>query len=64
MSSGEGGGCLTAAVKDLIFVILILVALFALWIYTGGPNNPNSKKPFIKPISPFGGGEVYGPSDK
>lgn len=50
------------AIKDLKWLILILVVLWALWFFAGGPNKPESKAgPFLKPPAPIDNGQVYGP---
>lgn len=35
------------ATKDLLYLILILIVLFILWIFTGGPGRYQNSKPFI-----------------
>lgn len=60
MSHGGGG-----AVKDLIMLIIVLVVLWFLWLFTGGPARVQNKNaPFIQPLEPVGTGEVYGPGSQ
>lgn len=42
MSAGGGGDNMG------MIIILVLIGLFVLWIFTGGPSSPNADKPFIK----------------
>lgn len=47
--------------KDLYIFLVIMVALFGLWFYTGGPERHSARSgPFIKPPAPLGTGETYG----
>lgn len=56
---GESGG----AMRDLKWIFLIILALFALWYFTGGPqrSRESGKNPFINPLYPVGDGDTYGP---
>lgn len=60
--SGHGGGG-TGVGKVLGFVILVIVVLFIIWYYTGGPERANTANPFQKPLAPIDTGETYGPGD-
>ncbi len=47
---------------DLKWVLFILVILWFVWFFTGGPQRYESKKGiYIKPADPVDTGEVYGP---
>jgi hypothetical protein len=47
----------------LVEILLFLLALFAIWVFTGGPSNYESKKPFIKPlVNEQNPGQIYGPN--
>jgi hypothetical protein len=61
--SGHGHGGGSQAVKDLWWVLAVIVALFALWYFTGGPtrSKESAKRPFVNPVYPVGDGESYGP---
>lgn len=39
----------------------VFIVLFAAWIFTGGPGDP--QKPFIEPPPPLGQGGTYGPGE-
>ncbi|MFA5934120.1 MAG: hypothetical protein WC795_02785 [Candidatus Paceibacterota bacterium] len=53
------------ALKDLKWLIGILVILWFVWFFTGGPKRfEQNNKPFIKPPSPINSGERYGPDGK
>ncbi|MBT3282909.1 hypothetical protein HON59_01550 [bacterium] len=45
---------------DLIFVILIIVALGFVWVFTGGPERARNQGVFIKPPAPLDSGGTYG----
>lgn len=49
------------AMRDLLGLILILAVLWVLWFFTGGAGSKDTDKPFLKPLSPVGTGEKYGP---
>ena len=49
------------AVNELKGFILILIVLWLVWFFTGGPQRAGNDKPFIKPAAPIDTGEVYGP---
>lgn len=61
MSGGddEGGGGWFSLFK---WFILILVGLWILWYYTGGPERAEKQgaKPFLRPLEPLDTGETYG----
>jgi hypothetical protein len=44
--------------KGLIFILIIL---WVVWFFTGGAGSKDTDKPFLKPLSPVGTGEKYGP---
>jgi hypothetical protein len=48
------------AKSDLIFVILVIVALGFVWVFTGGPERARNQGVFIKPPAPLDSGETYG----
>lgn len=49
------------AKSDLIFVILIIIALGFVWVFTGGPERTrNNQGLFLKPPAPLDSGETYG----
>ena len=49
-----------SAVKLLLFVLGILVGLYFVWLFTGGPERETSRGgAFIKPPAPLDSGEVY-----
>lgn len=60
MSAGHGGG---SPLKDLGMFILIFIAFWFVWYFTGGPSRTDLSKPFIKPASPIDSGQTYGPND-
>ncbi len=33
--------------KDLIFILLVFLALFVIWLFTGGPERYKTAKPFL-----------------
>lgn len=50
--------------KEIGFFVLIFVAIFVLWLITGGPGRSSSSQGvFIKPISPGTQAVIYGPSN-
>ena len=58
--SGHGGG--GSGIGNVIWmVILVVVALFIIWYYTGGPERANTENPFLKPPPAIDSGETYGP---
>lgn len=55
---GHGGG----GIGKVVFVfLLVIVAMFFVWYYTGGPERTDTKNPFMKPLAPIDTGETYGP---
>ena len=56
----HSGGEISFGLEVLIFV----VAVFLIWILTGGIKKPVEDKPFITPLSdPINPGLKYGPGD-
>ncbi len=46
--------------RDLLFVILVLIGLFLVWVFTGGPQRSISKGGlFLTPPFPLGSGSAY-----
>lgn len=48
----------------LKWLIFVLIGLWFIWFFTGGPQKVNQNdlnKPFIRPAAPLDTGEVYGP---
>jgi hypothetical protein len=46
-------------------VLLFVVAVFILWVLTGGQKNQSAQKPFIKPlVNEANPGQVYGQNEK
>lgn len=56
------------AKKDLIYLLIFLLALFVGWIATGGPERArqsgSSENKFQKPLEPIDSGETYDDSFK
>lgn len=49
------------ALKELKWFILVLVAMWVVWFFTGGPTRFASKAgPFLRPPAPISTGEIYG----
>lgn len=50
--------------NDLLLIVAILIFIFILWVYSGGPNRPVSfAGPYLTPITNVGQeSEAYGPS--
>jgi hypothetical protein len=47
--------------KEIGFFGLIIGAIFAFWLFTGGPQRASSDKGvFIQPLPPAGSGNIYG----
>ncbi len=46
---------------EFFWVILILVAIFVLWVTTGGPerSETNRNNKFQEPLAPLGEGQTY-----
>ncbi|MFA6324701.1 MAG: hypothetical protein WCX46_00515 [Candidatus Paceibacterota bacterium] len=42
-------------------IIVILIVLWLVWFFAGGPEKGQTDKPFIKPAAPLDTGETYGP---
>ncbi len=61
MSGGddEGGASWFSLFK---WFLLIIVGLWVLWYYTGGPERAEQQgaKPFLKALEPLDSGEPYG----
>lgn len=50
--------------EDLRYILFILLVIFGVWMFTGGPDRAENKfNPFIKPANPIDSGEVYGAYD-
>ncbi len=48
-----------------MMVLLFIVAIFILWVLTGGPQKSESEKPFINPYNNSSAPlKVYGPDEK
>jgi hypothetical protein len=48
---------------DLKYLLLILLGMWILWFFTGGPARFNKEEgPFLRPGYPFDTGESYGPN--
>ncbi len=60
MSGGEEGGSEWFSLFK--WFILILVGLWVLWYFTGGPQRAEKQgnKPFLRPLEPIDNGEPYG----
>ena len=50
--------------KELKWLLIILVVMWVIWFLTGGATKFESQKPFIKPAAPLDSGEVYGPKTR
>ncbi len=50
--------------NHLKWIIFILIVLWFVWFFTGGPERYEKNKPFIEPADPISTGEVYGPGEK
>ncbi len=48
------------AMKDLKWVIFILIIIWFIWYFSGGPQGYDATQPFIEPPAPLGGGQTYG----
>lgn len=46
--------------KDLLYILLGLVALFIIWLFTGGPERYKTAKPFLNSGSYNEGPTEYG----
>jgi len=42
-------------------LIIILIILWLVWFFTGGPSRGDTDKPFLKPPAPLDTGQKYGP---
>ncbi len=51
MSGGHGGGT-SQALKDLAIILLVFIAIFAIWYATGGPERikKDGASPFMNPV--------------
>lgn len=50
------------ALKDLKWLIGIMVIIWFVWFFTGGPQRfERNSKPFLRPAAPIDTGETYGP---
>ena len=60
MSSHGGGG--GGAWDHLKWFLFLLIGLWFVWFFTGGPQRYESTAgPFLKPAAPLDTGAVYGP---
>lgn len=58
--SNHSGGVIPFGLEVLLFVL----AIFIIWILTGGVKKQTEEKPFITPLSdPINPGMKYGPND-
>lgn len=49
----------------LVMILVFIVAIFIIWVLTGGPNREESKKPYVTPYNDTSASlKVYGPNDK
>jgi hypothetical protein len=47
---------------DLKWLVLILIGMWFVWFFTGGPARfDTSEGPFLKPSAPLDTGDSYGP---
>ena len=46
---------------ELKWFFLVLIVLWIVWYYTGGPERFRESTPFIKPLPPLDSGQTYGP---
>ena len=49
------------AFQHLKGLILILIILWFVWFFFGGPQRDTKNDPFIKPAAPIDSGQTYGP---
>ena len=61
MAGHKSHGTGNEALKDLKWIIALFIALWVLWLYTGGPARMTKNNPFIKPAAPLDTGKTYGP---
>jgi hypothetical protein len=47
--------------KHLLELIGVLIILWFVWFFTGGPERSQNAKPFINPPAPINNGQTYGP---
>ncbi len=45
-------------------ILMFIVAIFILWVLTGGPQGSSKDKPFIDPYNSPAPLRVYGPGEK
>ena len=45
----------------LVWLLIIVVGMWVLWYYTGGPQRAASEQqtPFVQPPAPLGNGQSY-----
>ncbi|MFZ2205692.1 MAG: hypothetical protein WAV23_03820 [Minisyncoccia bacterium] len=49
----------------LKWLIFVLIGLWFVWFFTGGPQRYSSNQgPFLRPPAPIDTGEIYGPKAK
>jgi len=48
-------------IKDLGWLIVVIILIWFVWLFTGGPEHKEyTENPFIKPLQPLDTGETYG----
>ena len=59
MSDGHGGG--GGSWRPLLEILGIIVGLWVLWYFTGGPQRAvqNGQLPFVNAPQPMGNGQIY-----
>jgi len=46
-------------------ILLFMIAIFVIWVLTGGSKHKEAQKPFIRPlVNEANPGQVYGPGEK
>ena len=60
MSGGHGKGPTWSGV--LFGFIGVIIVMFVIWYYTGGPERAKVADPFLKAPAPIDTGETYGPN--
>ena len=56
---GHGSGPSIWGILGTVFVVILI--MFFIWYYTGGPERTDTTQPFQKPLAPLDTGETYGP---
>ena len=59
MSGGHGGG--GANWKPLLEIIAVILGIWILWFFTGGPERAAQQgdMPFLNPPNPVSNGQIY-----